>query len=150
MGKPNARCCVKELSCHGLRIARNRNGERWVEIMNLIKNCFLSGFALAIAGCAAHPDPIVDTKGVNPDFLAQDWEDCEAYTEQIVVVQGVAKGAGAGAGVGAVSGAINGDVGRAAANGALIGATTSGLYADREKQRVFKRCLRGRGYRVLN
>jgi len=60
------------------------------------------------------------------------------------------KGAGVGAGVGAVGGVINDDVGRAAANGALIGATRSGLDADREKQRVFKRCLRGRGYRVLN
>jgi len=89
-------------------------------------------------------------KGVNPDLLAQDWEDCEAYTEQIIVAQGVAKGTAAGAGVGAISGTINGNVGRAAANGALIGATTSGLDADRDKQMVFKRCLRGRGYRVLN
>lgn len=40
--------------------------------------------------------------------------------------------------------------GRGAATGALIGGTRSGLDADRAKQRVFKRCLRGRGYRVLN
>lgn len=106
--------------------------------------------AIAIAGCAAHPDPIVDMKGVNPELLAQDWDDCEGYTEQITVSQGAAKGAGVGAGVGAIGGVINGDVGRSAANGALIGATRSGLDADREKQRVFKRCLRGRGYRVLN
>jgi len=118
--------------------------------MDYIKHWLISGFAVAIAACAAHPDPIVDTKGVNPDFLAADWEDCEAYTEQIAVIRGVAKGAGAGAGVGAIGGVINGDVGRAAANGALFGATRSGLDADREKQMVFKRCLRGRGYRVLN
>ncbi len=37
-----------------------------------------------------------------------------------------------------------------AAGGAFIGAPRSGLDADRDKQRVFKRCLRGRGYRVLN
>ena len=66
------------------------------------------------------------------------------------VAQGVAKGTAAGAGIGAIGGAIDGDVGRTAANGALYGATRSGLDADREKQRVFKRCLRGRGYRVLN
>jgi outer membrane lipoprotein SlyB len=108
------------------------------------------GFVLAFAGCAAHPDPIVDMQGVNPDLLAQDWADCEGYSEQIVMGQGVAKGAAAGAGVGAVSGAINDDVGRGAANGALIGATMSGLDADRDKQKVFKRCLRGRGYKVLN
>jgi hypothetical protein len=107
-------------------------------------------FVYSIAGCAAHPDPIVDMKGVNPDYLAADWEDCEGYTEQIAVTQGVAKGTAVGAGVGAISGAINRDVGRAAANGALFGATKSGLDADRDKQMVFKRCLRGRGYRVLN
>jgi len=116
---------------------------------NLKKLLFL-GLVVTIAGCAAHPDPIVDMQGVNPDLLAQDWEDCESYTEQIIVGVGVAKGAGVGAGVGAVAGAINNDVGRGAANGALIGATRSGLDADKDKQRVFKRCLRGRGYRVLN
>ena len=109
-----------------------------------------AGLALVLAGCAAHPDPIVDMKGVNPDLIAQDWEDCEGYSEQIVMGKGVVKGAGVGAGVGAVSGAINGNVGSSAANGALIGATKSGLDADKDKQRVFKRCLRGRGYKVLN
>jgi outer membrane lipoprotein SlyB len=118
--------------------------------MDYLKYWIVPGFALAIAACAAHPDPVVDMKGVNPVFLAADWDDCESYTEQIVVVEGVAKGAGVGAGVGAIGGSIYGDVGRCAANAALIGATRSGLDADREKQKVFKRCLRGRGYRVLN
>lgn len=103
-----------------------------------------------ITGCAAHPDPIIDTKGVDPEQLAEDWDECEAYTEQILVRQGVAKGGAAGAVVGALGGAIDGDVGRGAASGALYGGTRSGLDADREKQKVFKRCLRGRGYRVLN
>ena len=109
-----------------------------------------AGLLLAVGGCAAHPDPIVDMQGVNPDLLVLDWEDCEGYSEKIAISTGAAKGAGVGAGVGAVGGAINGNVGRSAANGALIGATRSGLDADRDKQRVFKRCLRGRGYRVLN
>lgn len=103
-----------------------------------------------LAGCAAHPDPIVDTKGVDPEKLAADWEECERYTEEILVSQGAAKGGATGAVVGTVAGAINGDKGRSAATGALYGATRSGLEADREKQQVFKRCLRGRGYRVLN
>jgi len=106
--------------------------------------------ALVLAGCAAHPEPIVDTRGVDPEKFADDWKDCEAYTEQVLVGEGVARGSAVGAAVGAAAGAINGDVGRAAANGALIGGTRSGLDADREKQRVFKRCLAGRGYRVLN
>ena len=103
-----------------------------------------------IAGCAAHPDPIVDMRGVNPNRLARDWDDCEGYSEEIKITKGVAKGTATGAGVGAIGGAINNDIGRAAANGALIGATRFGLKADRDKQMVFKRCLRGRGYRVLN
>ena len=104
----------------------------------------------ALAGCAAHPDPIVDTPGVDPEKLAADWEECERYTEQIVIGEGVARGGATGAVVGTVAGAIDGDTGRGAAAGALYGATRSGLDADREKQQVFKRCLRGRGYRVLN
>lgn len=105
---------------------------------------------LSLGACAAHPDPIVDMKGVNEDQLARDWADCEGYSEQIRVTEGIAKGAGAGAGVGAIGGVISGDVGKSAASGALAGATASGIHNDREKQRVFKRCLRGRGYRVLN
>ena len=118
--------------------------------MDKMKIAVMLGMALAVMSCAAHPDPIVDMKGVNPELLAADWEDCEGYSEQVVIGEGVAKGAGVGGGVGAAGGAIHGDVGRNAATGALIGATRSGLDADREKQQVFKRCLRGRGYRVLN
>lgn len=110
----------------------------------------LIALILVIAGCAAHPDPIIDMKGVDPNALAKDWRECEAYTEEIFISQGIAKGGATGAVVGAIGGAIDGDVGRGAAGGALYGGTRSGLDADREKQKVFKRCLRGRGYRVLN
>ena len=104
----------------------------------------------AIGGCAAHPDPIVDMQGVNEEQLARDWAECEAYTEQIQIEKGAAKGAAGGAVVGAATGAISGDAADGAGYGAIFGATRSGLDADREKQMVFKRCLRGRGYRVLN
>jgi hypothetical protein len=106
--------------------------------------------ALTAAGCAAHPDPIVDMQGVDVNAFAKDWGECEKYTEEVLISQGVAKGGATGAVVGAIGGAIDGDVGRGAATGALYGGTRSGLDADREKQKVFKRCLRGRGYRVLN
>jgi len=107
----------------------------------------------ALSGCAAHPDPIVDLKGVDPNAFAEDWADCEAYSEEVVIAQGVAKGGATGAAVGAVAGAIDGDSGdvaEGAAIGGLYGGTRSGLDADKDKQQVFKRCLRGRGYRVLN
>lgn len=118
--------------------------------MNRIRSKTSVLLAVLVAGCAAHPDPIIDTKGVDPDVLAQDWQECEAYTEQVRIEQGVAKGSAAGAVVGAVGGAIDGDAGKGAGYGALYGGTRSGLDADREKQQVFKRCMRGRGYKVLN
>jgi len=105
-----------------------------------------------LTSCAAHPDPIIDTKGVDPDRLAQDWDECEAYTHEIDISTGVAKGAALGGAVGAATGAVSNrrDVDEAAGLGAIYGGTQSGLDADREKQKVFKSCMRGRGYRVLN
>ncbi len=108
--------------------------------------------ATVAAGCAAHPDPIIDSKGVDPDALAQDWDECEAYTDEIVIAAGAAKGAAVGGAYGAAIGSIGkyGNASQDAAYGALYGGTKSGLEADRDKQAVFKRCMRGRGYRVLN
>jgi len=105
-----------------------------------------------LAGCAAHPDPIIDTKGVDPDRLARDWDECEAFTHEIDISTGVAKGATLGGAVGAATGAVSNrrEVDEAAGIGAIYGGTKSGLDADREKQKVFKTCMRGRGYRVLN
>ncbi len=120
--------------------------------MRALEISTLLALAILLSGCAAHPDPIIDTKGVDPDELAQDWGECETYTEEIVIAKGVAKGAALGGAVGAASGATgrHGDVAEDAAWGALYGGTRSGLDADREKQMVFKRCMSGRGYRVLN
>lgn len=106
-----------------------------------------------VSGCAAHPDPIVDLKGVDMEKYEQDWQECDEYTEEILIAEGVVKGTATGAAVGAIAGAIGGnrgDVGESAALGGLYGGTRSGLDADEERQRVFKRCLSGRGYKVLN
>lgn len=103
-----------------------------------------------LGGCAAHPDPIVDTKGVNEATLQTDWTECEAYSEQVIVAHGAARGAVGGAIVGAATGAISGDLAAGAGYGSIWGASRSTLDAERDQQMVFKRCLRGRGYRVLN
>lgn len=111
------------------------------------------GIVALISGCAAHPDPIIDMKGVDLERFDQDWVECESYTEEVIVAKGVAKGAGLGAAIGGAAGAIGGnstDVAEGAAYGAVWGGTRSGLDADEVKQDVFKRCMRGRGYRVLN
>jgi hypothetical protein len=106
--------------------------------------------AVLVMGCASHPDPIIDMQGVDESALGSDWADCESYSDQVIIARGAAKGAAGGAVVGAAAGAISGNADSGAGYGAIWGATRSTLYGDREKQRVFKRCLRGRGYRVLN
>lgn len=105
---------------------------------------------ICLGGCAAHPHPIIDMQGVDTERLAKDRDECEAYAEQIIIAEGVAKGSTVGAAVGAMAGAIHGDAARGAADGALYGGTRSGLDADRDRQQVVRRCLAGRGYRVLN
>ena len=112
-----------------------------------------SAFLIAAAfagGCASHPDPIIDTKGVDPVAMQVDWDECEAYADEVIVASGTARGAAGGAVAGAAAGAISGDAERGAGYGAVWGATRSAVHGDREKQMVFKRCMRGRGYRVLN
>lgn len=106
--------------------------------------------AASLAACASHPDPIIDMKGVDPVAMQADWDDCEAYSEDVNIANGTARGAGGGAVVGAATGAISGNGDRGAGYGAIWGATRSGLRGAREKEGVFKRCMRGRGYRVLN
>ncbi len=106
--------------------------------------------AVIVAGCAANPEPIIDTKGVDPELYARDMAECEVYTEEVVIAAGAAKGTAAGAAVGAATGAVTGDVGRSAALGGIYGGTRSALDADRDQQRIWKNCMRGRGYRVLN
>jgi hypothetical protein len=106
--------------------------------------------SVLIAGCASHPDPIIDMKGVNEATMQVDWNECESYSDQVVIGKGAAKGAAGGAAVGAAAGAIRGNADSGAGYGAIWGATRSTLEGDRDKQMVFKRCMRGRGYRVLN
>jgi len=105
---------------------------------------------VALCGCAAHPDPIIDMRGVNEGMMQLDWDECEGYSEQVIIAKGTAKGAAGGAVAGAATGAISGHVGPGAGYGAIWGATRSTIDADRDKQMVFKRCMRGRGYQVLN
>ncbi len=118
--------------------------------MSVCKILSVTTAGLILSGCAAHPDPIIDKKGVDEEVFAQDWSDCESYSEEVVIAKGVAKGAATGAVVGGIVGAIGGDAGEGAGYGAVWGGTESGLDADWEKREVFKRCMVGRGYRVLN
>ena len=113
---------------------------RWIPIL----------LALGPVACSSHPEPIIDTKGVDPVLLEADLGECEAYSEQVIVARGTTRGAAGGAVAGAAAGAISGDAARGAGYGAVWGATRSGIDGARDKEQVFKHCMRGRGYRVLN
>ena len=97
--------------------------------------------------------PIVDTKGVNMTQYELDLEECSTFSEDISTGKSIVKGAVAGATVGAVIEAIT-DNARSRRDaievGAVTGGTKSGISAVQEKEQIVRRCLRGRGYKVLN
>ena len=96
---------------------------------------------------------IIDTKGVDMNRYHADLADCEAYAQQVPVAEkAVVKGA-TGAVVGGAVGAIfDGSEGarHGAGAGAVVGTVKGASQGVREKDQVLKRCLRGRGYRVLS
>lgn len=105
----------------------------------------------ALAACSSAPGPIVDTQGVSMSKYHDDLADCEGFADQVRIEQGMARGAAAGGAVGAATGAILGEsVLEYGGVGAVAGAAKSGIRGDQEKSQVVKRCMRGRGYKVLN
>ena len=107
--------------------------------------------ALPGISCSSHPEPIVDTKGMDMTQYETDLEECRSYAEQIDPATGVAKGAAGGAATGGAIGAISGgDFAKGAGIGAVLGVAKSGTRASDDKEGVVKTCLRGRGYKVLN
>ncbi|PCJ93918.1 MAG: glycine zipper family protein [Porticoccaceae bacterium] len=96
---------------------------------------------------------IIDTQGVDMQQYRYDMEDCQGYATQVPVAGKAAKTAAGGAVLGGVLGAIVGNS-STAAKGAGVGAVTGAVKGTssgyKERERVVKNCLRGRGYRVLN
>lgn len=97
--------------------------------------------------------PIIDSQGVNLVQYGIDLDQCELYANDVAVAQKAGAGAVSGAVVGGVFGAVVGNS-NTAQKGAGIGAVGGGARGVgegiRERERVIKRCLIGRGYRVLN
>lgn len=98
-------------------------------------------------------EPIVDTRGLNLAQYNQDLMECQLIAEQVDVTEDAVVGAVVG---GAVGGAVGAAVGnsdtaqRGAGAGAILGGVRETGRGLREKERVVRRCLLGRGYRVLN
>lgn len=122
-------------------------------------NKLLALCSLVIAvtvGCAgANVRPLVDMKGVNEASYESDLKDCQNYAQQQSGMGSTAaKGAGAGAVVGGLLGLVTGGNGsgiaQAAGAGAVIGGAGGAFSGNQAQEAVVKRCLSGRGYKVLN
>ena len=108
---------------------------------------------LLLAACADKPRIIIDRKGVDMTHYDQDLAECRSYADEVPVGKESVKGGVAGAVVGGAIGAIVGNsrtAERAAGAGAVAGTVRGATRSEREQQQVVKRCLTGRGYRVLN
>lgn len=122
--------------------------------MNIRVAFFALCACAVLAGCTTSKNVIIDRNGVDMNRYRQDLAECERYAEEVRKGEKVARGAGSGAAVGGAVGAIVGDSRDSAVRGAGVGAVTGGARGlsagEREEMRVIKRCLSGRGYRVLN
>jgi outer membrane lipoprotein SlyB len=124
-----------------------------MKINRLIPALFCLGLLGACAGTGSSYRPLIDTQGVDMSRYENDLASCQAYANQV-------SGAAENAAVGAVAGAAMGALISAAAgsrysrtSGARVGAVTGaagGAATGETNQRdVIRRCLAGRGYRVL-
>ena len=123
----------------------------------IMKTGTLLFFLMILAGCvstASDPifsgsKPIIDKKGVDLNAYETDLKECTEYANDISVGQSILKGSAAGAAIGGVVEVLT-DEDDAIEVGAISGGAKSGIMSVRQKERVVKKCLRGRGYKVLN
>jgi len=118
-----------------------------------IRNSILFA-AILLTGCATNGGGaggiLVDTKGKDSaQYTADDYE-CQHYAESQSVASNAAAGAGAlfGLLMGAVIDRQNMyQYARAGAVGGVAGGASHGI---KNKDEIFRNCMRGRGYTVLN
>lgn len=107
-----------------------------------------------LAACTTTKNVIIDERGVDMSSYREDLAECQVYAEQVRKGEKTARGAASGAAVGGAIGAILDGSRDGAARGAGVGAVSGGVRGaaagEREEAAVVKRCLRGRGYKVLN
>ena len=112
-----------------------------------------SGCANGYRGYGGPKEIIIDTKGVDLNAYYDDLGDCEQYARNVDVGAETTEGAVAGAVLGGVLGAVLGNshnAQRSAGAGAVVGGVKGNQSARHEQERIVRRCLSGRGYRVLN
>lgn len=108
---------------------------------------------LMLLGSACAHNIIIDKRGVDLAKYDVDLAECQLYADEVEVAKQIAKKGAQGALVGGLIGAAVGDsttIGQIAGAGSIHGASTGYNRADYEKRRVVRKCLSGRGYKVLN
>jgi len=95
--------------------------------------------------------PIVDTQGIDFNRYESDLQQCQQFSTQTNdAATSAAVGATAGAVLGSVmAGVIGGDRSAAAKLIAIEGAIVGGASGETNQRNIIRRCLSGRGYRVL-
>ncbi|MDD9960179.1 MAG: glycine zipper family protein [Gammaproteobacteria bacterium] len=114
--------------------------------------------AISALSCTAIEDltgnnPVIDSQNVNLAQYHRDLAQCQNYAEEVEIARKAGISATAGAIIGGVFGAVwgNSDTAKRGAGIGAVGGTARGLNEGvREQEIVIKRCLIGRGYRVLN
>lgn len=113
----------------------------------------LSVIFVLVSGCQTlQEDPVIDSRGVNQAQYQRDLAECRSYADEVDSGRAVLVSAASGAVIGTAAGAILGDsntASRGAGVGAIAGGAKAALNTSERQQRIVRRCLQGRGYRVL-
>ena len=121
--------------------------------MALQRASLVTVLTLALGACTTTDEIIIDKQGVDMSRYDQDLAECKTYASEVKTGNKAAKGAVSGAVVGGLIGAAVGnsrDAQRAAGAGAVTGGARGVREGEQTEIQVVKRCLIGRGYRVLN
>ncbi len=113
----------------------------------------------AVLGCQTYT-PVIDPGSVrNDDRYYRDQAECRAIAERGApgwkdTARDTAVGGAVGTGTGALIGAIAGDTVTGLAIGAVVGGVAGGargVYrSETGFEEIYRNCMRGRGYNVLN
>jgi uncharacterized protein YcfJ len=115
-------------------------------------------FLVTVSACSnmgSNFTPIIDKAGVDEAKFQQDLSECQNIsTEAQGAGKDAAKKAAGGAAIGALVGLVGGgngsNIAQAAGIGGVLGGASGAYSGNAEKETIIKRCLAGRGYKVLN
>jgi outer membrane lipoprotein SlyB len=117
-----------------------------------LKKVFFSlAFIVLLAGCQTY-NPVIDPRSVgNEDAYYRDQQGAPGWKD---TAKDTVIGGAVGTGTGALLGTIAGSTVSGLAYGAVIGGLAGGAKGvyDSEKgyEQIYRNCMRGRGYNVLN